>query len=196
MLYNCFKRIKAEWVISLRKLFLAFMVCSVCIMCRLSAFAADNLGLTGEEFLTRLANVSFRVPYGFSSTQVMGAEHSDDSIILSRNNSVFLTIQETPPPREVKNISAVLITQSEEGGKELSKSAGPGDNIVFESVCTQIMYALHPSLKDEDAGRLMKGLGMRGEVLDGTQRSFRYGSLKYITKYSKNGMLIMVVSSL
>lgn len=180
----------------MRKFFLVLVMCAAWFIGSLPAFAGDNLGLTCEEFLTRLANVSFRVPYGFTGSQIMDAEHNDECVLLSRNGAIFITINETPPPKEVKNISAVLITQIEDIDRQRSMNAEPGDNIVFESICKQIIHALHPSLKDDEAKRLIKELGMRGEALDGVQRSLRFESRKYIAKYNENGMLIMVVSSL
>lgn len=158
--------------------------------------AAENIGLTGEEFLMRLANVFFRVRFGFSNCQVMKAEYRDDSILLNYNNAVFLLVRETPPPREVKNISVVYITQQCDAAESLKRDGVSNDSIVFENVCEQVMYALHLSIKDTETQNLKKGLGMTGELLDGVQRSACFEGNRYIVKYNKNGMLMMVVSSI
>lgn len=184
-------------MIILKKLFFVFTVCAVLLFAKTASFAEDNIQLTGDEFLTRLSNTLFRVRNGFSNDQVFSAEHCNDGILLSYNSSVFLTIRETPPPREIKNISVVLMAQDRDKETTGQKAdTTPADNIVFEDICMQVMYALHPQVKESDIRRVMKELGFDGELLDGSQRSVRFEYCKYIMKYNSNGMLIMVVSSL
>lgn len=160
------------------------------------SFAAGNIPLTGDEFLTRLANASFRVRNGFNSGHISAAKHNDDHIMLSYNSSVFLVINETPPPHEIKNISAVLMTQGDDKENDDHQGYSPTNEIVFEDICKQVIYALHPAIREENMHKMLKELGLGGKALDGLQRSLRFEYNKYIIKYNRNGMLIMVVSSL
>lgn len=178
----------------LSKFFAVSLLCATLFLAGTSAFAAGNIPLTGDEFLTRMANASFRVRHGFTSGQVSEAERSDSHILLSYNSSVFLAIQETPPPREIKNISVVLMTQEDERENDNGKDRPPSDNIVFEDICKQVIYALHPAVRENGVNKILKELGLGGDVLDGLQRSQRFEYNKYIVKYNSNGMLIMVVS--
>lgn len=172
------------------------IVCVTLLTAGKPSCAAGNIPLTGDDFLTRLANAFFHVRYGFSNSQIAEAERGRDDILLSYSSSVFVTIQETPPPREIKNISVVLMAQEDDKKKTGHKGSSPTDNIVFDNICRQVMYALHPALKENGVGKMIKELGIEGDILDGVQRSIRFEHYKYIAKYNMNGMLIMVVSSL
>lgn len=181
----------------MKKLFFIIAVFATLLLVKTPCLAESNIPLTGDEFLTKLSNSLFRVRNGFSHSRVVDAQHGVDSIVLSYNSSIFLAIQETPPPREIKNISVVLIAEDEDKEKTSERGgASPSDNIIFEDICMQTMYALHPYIKKDEIKKAMKELGFGGELLDGIQRSIRFEYCRYIIKYNSNGMLIMVVSGL
>lgn len=179
----------------MRKLASALVIFVALLSSSLPGYAAENMGLTCEEFLTRLANVFFRVHYGYNSNQVMKTKRGGDSISLSYNNAVFMVVRVTPPPNEVENISVVCMTGQPDAVESLGGDGTPSYSVIFENICKQVMYALHKEFEESDAQSLMKELGMAGELLDGVQRSACFGNNRYIVKYNKNGMLIMVASS-
>lgn len=172
------------------------IVCAALLAPAAPSFAESHIPLTGEDFLTRLANAFFHVRYGFSSSQVSEAERSRNGILLSYSSSVFLSIQETPPPSVIKNISVVLMAQDDEKEKDGHKGSSPADSVVFDNICKQVIYALHPTIKEDGVRKIIGELGIDGDIFDGVQRSARFERYKYIVKYNSNGMLIMVVSSL
>lgn len=180
----------------MRKLLVISLMCAALLTAGTPSSAESSIPLTGDDFLTRLANAFFHVRHGFSNSQISGAERSKNGILLSYSSSVFLTIQETPPPSVIKNISVVLMAQEEEKEKTGSKGSSPTDSVVFDNICRQVMYALHPSIKEDGVRKMISELGIDGDIFDGVQRSTRFERYKYIVKYNSNGMLIMVVSSL
>lgn len=175
---------------------LTAILCAALLFIGTPSFAEGGMALNGDEFLARLANVFFRVRHGFSNNQIYEATHGDDCILLSYSSSVFLSIKETPPPREVINISVVLVTQGEDAGNAGQEKDSPDNHIVFEDICRQVIYAMSPAVKESGVQKMMKELGFGGENFDGLQRSLSFESCKYIVKYNGNGMLIMVVSGL
>lgn len=180
----------------MRRIVLLFMMYALLLLPASTDLAEGNMGVTGEEFLNRLANVFFRVPYGFGNKQVQDAERRDDSIVLSYNSAIFLVVKETPLPREVESVSVVYIPQEEQVARGSIMGYAPSDDVVFEGICKQVVFALQPELKDSAAQKVLDELGIKGEVLDGLQRGVRSGAYRYILRYNENGMLIMVASSL
>lgn len=154
------------------------------------------MGLSGEEFLTRMAVSSFRVGGGFSSSQIMNAERGENSIVLTYNSDIFMVVNETLPPREVKNIYVACMFQESHPGEHPNKGVAYSCSEIFVYICKQVMSALHTSLDEAGLQKMITELGMDGELLDGVQRRVRFGDCKYIVKYNENGMLIMVASSL
>lgn len=172
------------------------IMCAALLAGGTPSFAEGNISLTGEDFLTRLANAFFHVQHGFSNSQVSEAERGRNGILLSYSSSVFLSIQETPPPSVIKNISVVLMAQDDDRERAGHKYSSPSDGVVFDNICRQVMYALHPAIKADGVKKIIGELGIGGDSFDGVQRSARFERYKYIVKYNSNGMLIMVVSSL
>lgn len=180
----------------MRRIMLSLMVYALLLLNTSADLAEGSTGLTGEEFLNRLTNVFFRVHYGFGNKQVQDAERRDDSIVLSYNSAIFLVAKETSLPREVESVSVVYMPQQEQAEGGVTKYNAPSDDVIFEGICKQVMFALQPELKDSEAQKVLEQLGIKGEVLDGLQRGARSGAYRYILRYNENGMLIMVVSSL
>lgn len=180
----------------MRRIVLSFVVYTLLLLHASTDFAEGNMGLTGEEFLNRLTNVFFRVHYGFGNNQVQDAERRDDSIVLSYNSAIFLVVKETSLPREVESVSVVYIPQQEQAEGGSTKYHAPSDDVIFDEICKQVIFALQPELKDSVAQKILAELGIKGEVLDGLQRGTRSGAYRYILRYNENGMLIMVASSL
>lgn len=174
-----------------------FAVCLAVLFCGSPCRAEGGIGFSGEVFLKRMAGVSYRVSHGFSVAQIADAEWGQDSVSLYYNRDIFLVINLTPPNGGVKNIFMVLATEDSDlppdEPVEEAPLAGAGE--IFEDICRQMIYTLHPSIDEGGAEKLTGALGIEGEALDGIQRSACLEKYRYIARYNKDGMLVVVVSA-
>ncbi len=136
------------------------------------------------------------MPRGFSSARIAEDIQKTGKIssILEYNKAIILIINETKDQKELKNIAVAYIIGEAEHQKHSSKVAIPDNNIIFESICKQIIFALDKTMTESGTRKILTSIGLYGSVLDGLQRSNTINGFNYIMKLQPNGMIMMVVS--
>ncbi|MDL2297768.1 hypothetical protein LJC40_01285 [Synergistaceae bacterium OttesenSCG-928-D05] len=176
----------------MRKHFVFFLILFSLL---LAGCGEAQFGMSGDEFLTRLVSVFYRVRGGFNSNSISLAEKTPEGTTMSYNNSIFLTVHETRERSDVESISVVLVTQDASPARQFLKGGVPGDDMLFENICLQVIFALNPRMSDVNGQRILREIGGDSLFLDGKRRSASDGKYRYIMKLHENGMAIMVVTS-
>lgn len=170
------------------------MLCSLVCFVPSCSYAYDEMGLTSEDFLRRLTFAYSRVPKGISKTQIESdaKKISENTMMLAYNSSVMMLINFRKGA--AGTIESIAVTYFI-GDPELSGTSPHESNEkVFESICTQVIYAVNKDITAAAARNLLAEIGLFGSMLDGVQRSRTISDYNYILRLQPNNMAVMVVS--
>lgn len=170
-------------------IFSSFVFCS-------SAFCSGGMGISKNSFINKLGYSSTLVFNGFSSSRIAtGFQKTDKhNTVLEYNSSLMLIISETNNNREVKSIAVVYTIVDNENELHYAKGGPPDNDVVFENICKQIIFALNNRMTDSEATKILKSIGLYGSVLDGIQRSRTIDEYSYMMKLQPGGIIMLVVS--
>ena len=90
-------------------------------------------------------------------------------------------------------VAVAFAADDEEELPSYSRGSQSGE-LLFESVCAQVMFTLHSRMTRQLARNSLKKMGLYGKLLDGLQRSCRLDDYQYLMRMQPNGMILMVVS--
>ncbi|MCE5201574.1 MAG: hypothetical protein LLF78_03555 [Synergistaceae bacterium] len=153
------------------------------------------MGITSSKFLEKLGYAGSRVSHGLSSAQIYKRQHkSEKKFAIEYNSAVMLIINEARESEELKNVAVSYIIDENEHQRHYARDGMVEDGDVFESICIQVMIALHAKITVETAREKLMTIGLYGSMLDGRQRSCTSGEYRYIMKLQPNGMALLVVA--
>ena len=181
-------------VACLRKYIFALMLFSLVVLLPSCLYASEETELTTEDFFRRLSFAYSRVPSGISKAQIESdiKRVSENSIMLGYNSSVMILVNTHKGVRgTISNIAVTYFL----GDPELENTASlHGNDKIFESICTQVIYAVNKNITAAAARNLLSEIGLFGPMLDGVQRSRTLSDYSYILRLQPNDMAVMVIS--
>ena len=112
--------------------------------------------------------------------------------MLGYNSSVMILVNTHKGVRgTISNIAVTYFLVD----PELENTASlHGNDKIFESICTQVIYAVNKNITAAAARNLLSEIGLFGPMLDGVQRCRTLSDYSYILRLQPNDMAVMVIS--
>ncbi len=154
--------------------------------------------MSSAQFLKKMGYASTKVKDGISSVNIASGIQSfgKSKKALECSAKLMLVLTESEEGNELLNVALMYLANSYTDGDKSTAISRSFENSRFENICRQMLFSIDTSMSDSEAEKILKSLGIYGNMLDGIQRSRSVNGFRCMLKLQPGGTIMMVISKI